>query len=173
MSRSLPILIVASFLSIGLMSCNDSGGNTGTASGKKLINPTKDIPFRKDGNLAFTREDGSVIKEIELEIADTDSLRERGLMQRSSIGDSQGMLFVFDRPSMQSFWMANTPLSLDFFFFNQDGSIVNIEKYVKPMSTEHTVSTGPARYVLEVESGFIDRNGITEADKITWNRLEE
>jgi len=163
-------LVLSLLFCFFLTSCDNKPADSKNKNTTKLENPTQNIPFREDGKLEFKRADGSLIKTIDLEIADTDSLRERGLMQRSSIGDNQGMLFIFDQANIQNFWMANTPLSLDFFFFNDDGSIVNIVKYVRPMSTENTSSTGPAKYVLEVGAGFIDRNGITEADLITWTR---
>lgn len=162
--------LLSLLICLTVTSCDEKASDSNNSTKTKLENPTQNIPFRIDGKLEFKRADGSLIKTIDLEIADTDSLRERGLMQRASIGDDQGMLFVFDRADIQNFWMANTPLSLDFFFFNEGGSIVNIVKYVRPMSTENTSSTGPAQYVLEVAAGFIDQNGITEADLITWSR---
>jgi hypothetical protein len=131
-------------------------------------NPATEIPFTKHGELDFVRSDGSIITSIAIEIADTDSTRERGLMQRSSLPENSGMLFIFQQQQQQSFWMANTRISLDMIFAASDSSIVNIEKYVKPMSPENTRSDGPARFVIEVPAGFADTYGLTESDHVTW-----
>ena len=109
---------------------------------------------------------------IDIEIAETDSSRERGLMQRTSLPDQSGMFFIFDREEPQEFWMANTPLSLDIFFVNADSQIVNIARYTKPYSSEHGPSIDPAMYVVETEAGFADTYGITESDQVRWTRAE-
>jgi len=131
---------------------------------------TPDIPFTVEGSLSFERSDGTPITQIGIEIADDDSTRTRGLMQRASIPDSLGMLFIFDRQESRSFWMANTPHSLDILFINLDREIVDIAKYTRPFSPEPITSRAPAIYVLEVKAGFTDRWGITETDRISWTR---
>ena len=72
------------------------------------------IPFRSDGTLRFTRGEEELLT-IDIEIADTDSAIVRGLMQRTSLPDRSGMLFLMPSEEPQSFWMANTPLALDLF----------------------------------------------------------
>ena len=131
-----------------------------------------DIPFRPDGVLEFLRPDGSRITAIAIEIAETDSARARGLMQRRSLPARGGMLFLFDDVEPRSFWMRNTPLPLDILFVGPDGDIVNIAERTRPFSDERIESTGPARYVLEVRSGFADRHGITDSTRIRWQRTE-
>lgn len=125
------------------------------------------IPFRKDGTLDFLR-DGEVFLSIDIEIADTDSSRQRGLMQRQSLPDLGGMLFLFDIEEMQSFWMANTPLALDLIFVNADSTIIDIDKYTKPLSPESIASDGPAQFVIEVQAGFSDTYGLIETDRVRW-----
>ncbi len=129
-----------------------------------------DIPFTVEGSLSFERSDGAQITQIGIEIADDDSTRTRGLMQRANIPDSLGMLFIFDRQESRSFWMANTPHSLDILFINLDRQIVDIAKYTRPFSPEAITSRAPAIYVLEVKAGFTDSWGITETDRISWTR---
>ncbi len=129
----------------------------------------RSIPFREDGQLAFVR-DGDTLVTIAIEIAETDSARQRGLMERTHLPDRSGMLFIFEREEMQGFWMANTPLSLDIIFVNGDSQIVSIAKYTRPYSTETIASRYPARFVVEVPAGFADTYGLLEGDRIRWRR---
>ncbi|SHK12011.1 DUF192 domain-containing protein [Rhodothermus profundi] len=130
------------------------------------------IPFREDGQLAFVR-NGDTLVTIAIEIAETDSARQRGLMGRTHLPERSGMLFIFEREEMQGFWMANTPLSLDIIFVNEDSQIVSIAKYTRPYSTETISSQFPARFVVEVPAGFADTYGVLEGDRIRWRRHEQ
>jgi len=110
---------------------------------------------------------------IDLEIADTDSARERGMMQRTGFpNDRSGMLFPFDEEQPQSFWMSNTPVALDIVFVDADSQIVNIAKYTTPFSNERYESGAPAQYVVEVPAGFADSHGLLEGDRIRWRRVK-
>lgn len=128
-----------------------------------------EIPFRKDGTLTFVR-NGADVLTIDVEIAESDSARERGLMQRRSLPEKSGMLFVFEEERPQSFWMGNTPLGLDLIFVNADSEIVDVDKYNRPYDPSSIVSDFPAQYVVEVPAGFSDRHGISESHRIRWER---
>jgi uncharacterized membrane protein (UPF0127 family) len=130
------------------------------------------IPFTEEGTLTFKRADGSEITTIRIEIADDDSTRTRGLMQRKSLPSDGGMLFIFPNETVRSFWMANTPLSLDMMFASRSGEIVDIAKYTKPQSPQNVTSSAPATYVVEVQAGFSDTWGISETDVIEWSAHE-
>ena len=123
--------------------------------------------FREDGHLTFLRDDRDII-EIAIEIADNDETRTRGLMQRESLPERSGMLFIFDDEAPRSFWMANTPLSLDILFVASDSTIVTVRKYTRPMSPQSVTSTAPAQYVVEVPAGFSDMHGIVEGDRVEF-----
>jgi len=82
-----------------------------------------------------------------------------GLMHRQALAANEGMLFVFDRPQQQCFWMKNTPLPLSAAFLADDGSIVNIEK-MQPDSEDLHCSTKPVRFVLEMNQGWFAKHGI-------------
>lgn len=133
--------------------------------------PPPQIPFEAEGELVFYRS-GAPVDTIQIEIADTDSARVRGLMQREGLPPQTGMLFVFDVEEPQSFWMANTPLSLDMFFVDADSEIVSIKKYTRPLSPESVVSDAPARFVIETPAGYADSRGITEGVRVAWERFE-
>ncbi len=125
--------------------------------------------FVREGTLAFVR-GADTLATIAIEIADTDSARTRGLMERTSLPEMSGMLFVFERAEPQSFWMSNTPLSLDILFVGADSQIVRVAKYTTPYSTEMIRSEAPAQFVVEVPAGFADRYGIVVGGQIIWER---
>lgn len=125
------------------------------------------IPFRIDGQLSFVRGD-RVLKTIDIEVADTDSTRGRGLMERREIPPDTGMLFVFDTAAPQSFYMASTPKSLDIQFYGPDSTLLNIAEDTTPFSFDPVPSNGPAQFVVEVPAGYSRRIGLVPGDRITW-----
>lgn len=129
--------------------------------------------FTKEGTLSFVRPDGSVLRTIDIEIAETNDERRRGLMFRRSMGYDRGMLFIFDEEDEQTFIMKNTPMSLDMIFVDADSQVVNIAKRTAPMSDERYSSTAPAQFVVEVRAGFANRFGITpDSTRIRWDRID-
>lgn len=134
--------------------------------------PTKVGPqFRKEGTLQFlSTAEGKQIQEIEIEIADDDLSRERGLMWRKHMEPNQGMLFIMQEEDMLAFWMLNTYISLDLLFVNHDMRIVTIRNDVQPQRLDRIPSTEPAKYVVEVNGGFCARHGIKVGDLIKFNR---
>ncbi len=127
------------------------------------------IPFRSDGTLTISRDD-EVYLTLDIEIADTDSTRNRGLMQRDGLPEDSGMWFIFPEETEQGFWMANTRIALDLIFVRSDGTVQHIAKYIQPMNTDTVPSNGPSQYVLEVEAGYSDSMGIIEGDVIAFER---
>jgi uncharacterized membrane protein (UPF0127 family) len=104
---------------------------------------------------------GQVIFEgntIKVEIADQPDERRRGLMNRESLLEDNGMLFIFDDDGIYSFWMKNVKFSIDIIWINSEGTVVHIEKNVPTCEIicPSYTSQEKARYVLEVESGYTD-----------------
>ena len=106
---------------------------------------------------------------LEVQIADTEPRRVRGLMFQDQLPYNQGMIFVFEQPGLYSLWMLNMQFSLDMIWFDQDGKVVHIEKDIPPCKTpleiaacQSIVPDNDAVYVLEVTSGFVDQNNITK-----------
>jgi uncharacterized membrane protein (UPF0127 family) len=104
--------------------------------------------------------------QIEAQVAATPRQREIGLMFRKEMPQQEGMLFVFDQPAPQCFWMKNTLLPLTAAFVADDGRIVNLED-MKPQSTDNHCSTEPVRYVLEMNQGWFARKNIKAGSKLT------
>ncbi len=125
--------------------------------------------FQKEGELSFIgSSSGQALAKIDVEIADNDMERGFGLMYRRSMGENQGMLFLFDNNEPQSFWMKNTLIPLDILFIGEDFTINTIHKSTKPLSEASLPSKENSKYVVEVIGGFTDKHGIKEGDKIQW-----
>jgi uncharacterized membrane protein (UPF0127 family) len=110
---------------------------------------------------------------FDIEIADTESARERGLMFRDSMPASHGMLFLFEQPAVQTFWMKNTHIPLDILYFDQNYKLVSAQQRVPPCRSEPCVvypSTGPAQYVLELNAGMADKLGVKPGDELKVTR---
>ena len=113
-------------------------------------------------------------KILEVQIADTDSLRVRGLMFQDELPYNEGMLFVFDESGTRPMWMLNMQFNLDVIWFDENANVVAIEKNVPQCITtvevvacrENGVSGDNAKYVLEVTAGFVDKFNITENSKM-------
>jgi len=128
--------------------------------------------FKKQGELTFTKASGEPIITIDIEIADTDEKREIGLMGRPTLGENEGMLFVFDNEHYASFWMKNTIIPLDMIFINKYGIIVTIHQNTTPFSEQSYTATAPTLLVLEVNAGFTEQHNINVGDKIDWHRIQ-
>jgi hypothetical protein len=127
--------------------------------------------IRPDGSVEMLRPDGSVAATLVVEIVESPEDRARGLMGRVLPDHLAGMLFIFESAQPQRFWMRNTPSSLDMFFIDAGGKIVNIAAYTTPMSDQLYSSAGPAQYVVEAKAGFADRFGIRTGYSVRWKRL--
>jgi len=102
------------------------------------------------------------------ELALTPAERARGLMFREELGENEGMFFLFFRPQFLSFWMRNTPLSLDIIFIGPDRRILNIAAYTVPYSLDSIPSVAPGIAVLELRGGRAAELGIAPGDLVEW-----
>ncbi|NOV30813.1 DUF192 domain-containing protein [Methylomonas sp. ZR1] len=96
-------------------------------------------------------------------IAANESEREQGLMFRQTLAEDQGMLFVYPDQTHRAVWMKNTLLALDVVFLAGGGQIVGLLKDLQPCAKDPCRiydSKVPARYILELPAGFIDKHAI-------------
>lgn len=99
---------------------------------------------------------------VNVEIADSEAERAKGLMFRESLPDNSGMLFVFADESKYGFWMKNMNFPLDIIWVGRDKKVIDISRNVSPCgsSCEGVVPREKAMYVLEANAGFIEANQI-------------
>lgn len=105
---------------------------------------------------------------FKVELADTPEAQARGLMFRTELGDFEGMIFPSAAPEPRSFWMKNTPLSLDIIFVGPDGRITNIAANTTPYSLDSVRSSGLASAVLELRAGRAAALGIVPGDRVSY-----
>ena len=96
---------------------------------------------------------------LDVQVAQTPQERQIGLMFRKEMPQHEGMLFVFEQPAPQCFWMRNTLIPLTAAFLADDGTIVNLAD-MKPQSDDSHCSAKPVRYVLEMNQGWFAKRNI-------------
>ncbi|WP_084153776.1 DUF192 domain-containing protein [Simplicispira psychrophila] len=102
---------------------------------------------------------------IDAQVAQSPQERQTGLMYRQKMPQQEGMLFVFEQPATQCFWMKNTLLPLTAAFVADDGTIVNLVD-MQPQSTDSHCSAQPVRYVLEMNQGWFAKKGLKPGAKL-------
>jgi uncharacterized protein len=111
---------------------------------------------------------------LNVQIAETDAQRARGLMFQDQLPYDQGMIFVVDNEQVIPIWMLNMQFPLDVIWFDSNGNVVHIAKYLQPcQSALETVTCAvdnggdkPAKYVLETTAGFVSKFNITASSKL-------
>ena len=132
-----------------------------------LTIPTDAKMEQADFPVGMIRVDDTI---FEVQIADTQPLRSRGLMFQEQLPSDEGMLFVFEKPGFHSFWMLNMQFPLDMIWFDSDGKVVYIAYDVQPcksaLETATCTKTNPdtdnAQYVLEITAGLVEEYGFDE-----------
>lgn len=121
-------------------------------------NPNTVIDFGAPEDLVVETEEGDY--PLSVLMADEDDERSRGLMFRSELSDSEGMLFDYGQPQPISMWMRNTEIPLDIIYINSDGEIVKIIANAQPMSLRSLPSEFQVQAALEVRGGLSLEQGI-------------
>lgn len=103
---------------------------------------------------------------IHAQVAANPQERAVGLMFRTEMPVNEGMLFAFDQPAEQCFWMKNTLLPLTAAFVADDGTIVNLAD-MQPQSLVSHCSTRPVRFVLEMNKGWFDKRGLKAGSRLS------
>jgi uncharacterized protein len=102
---------------------------------------------------------------VQVQIADTPEERQTGLMGRSALAEDAGMLFVYDREQVLSFWMKDTLIPLSIAYLDVEGRIVDIQD-MQPLDETSHPSAEPAQYALEVNQGFFEGRGVMVGDMV-------
>lgn len=119
------------------------------------------------GNEAWVELKG---KRFNVEIADEEPERQRGLMFRDEMPADDGMFFIHDELAPQAYWMKNTKIPLDILYFDDSLRLVSAQQRVPPCSMGDRCppfpSEGPARYVLELNAGLAEQLGVKPGDQL-------
>ena len=104
-----------------------------------------------------------------VELAMTPEEREKGLMFRKNLDSDKGMLFIFDKEGKHGFWMKNTLIPLDIIWINNDREVVFINEKTQPCKENDCPIIKPtkdAKYVLEINEGLSEKNGLSVGNKV-------
>lgn len=113
---------------------------------------------------------GGRVHKFRVEVARTDDQQTRGLMYRDRLAGERGMIFPFAVPRPASFWMRNTPNSLDLIFIGTNGRIESIAADAVPLSEAPLASQGLVASVLEIRGGRAAELGLKPGDRVEWGR---
>ena len=166
------MLATAALMVAGLAACSPGeGASAQTQAPPAPAAPTSSARHPVSGleviDLIVVRGDKRLPFKVEL--AATPQAQSRGLMFRTELGDNEGMIFPSDVPEPRSFWMKNTPLSLDIIFIGPDGRITNIAAGTVPYSLDPVPSKGLASAVLELRAGRAKELGIVPGDQVIYS----
>jgi len=129
-------------------------------------------PQREQAPPAASSAEGVLIKvagnPVWVQVSETPRERERGLMFTDRLPPDEGMLFVFEREQILSFWMKNTPLPLSVAFIDREGRILEI-KHMQPLDEETAhASSQPALYALEMNADWFEKHGVRVGDRVEF-----
>lgn len=155
-------LLLGSLIVLGAGGCKEEA--------KTSLN-TEAVAFKREGLLQLYRgQSDTLLREVVIEIAQTEYETQTGLMYRKKMEEGAGMLFIFPEASMHSFYMKNTHIALDILFIRSDLTVANIARSARPLDETSIPSAGPVQYVLELNAGMCDRWGIAPGDRIEFRR---
>ena len=114
-------------------------------------------------------------KQLKVRLARSPAQKTRGLMDTPPVSATklkrdEGMLFVYNKEDILSFWMKNTSIPLEIAFIGANGEINQIET-LKPYNQNAVKSLKPAQYALEVNKGWFNNNQIKVGDKVVLPNL--
>lgn len=161
--------LTAGVMALGLLAACSPGESASVRAETPAAAETARHPVSGLKVIDLVVERGTTKLPFKVELADTPEAQARGLMFREKLGDNEGMIFPSKAPEPRSFWMKNTPLSLDIIFIGTDGRITNIAANTVPYSLESVPSAGFAIGVLELRAGRAAELGIVPGDRVSWN----
>ncbi|HYN36554.1 MAG TPA: DUF192 domain-containing protein [Actinomycetota bacterium] len=155
------LLVALTLVALGASGCNSYGKEGSAAAPSPSLNPATAM---------IDTDDGIVL--VNTEVADSPEERAVGLMNRESLGEDEGMMFLFFEENRGGFWMKDTLIPLSIAFFDRDGTILSILD-MKPCRRDPCKSYDPGvPYwgALEVNQGAYDEWGVEVGDRIRSNQ---
>ena len=92
----------------------------------------------------------------------------KGLMNRKSLSQDSGMLFIFPNEQIRTFWMKDTLIPLDMIFLDKQKKIVGIVYNAIPQTLDIKTVDKPAQYVLEINAGQALMNNLKIGATAKW-----
>lgn len=109
-----------------------------------------------------------------VEIAATPDSRAQGLMYRESLVSGRGMLFLFPKPSVESFWMKNCNFPIDIVWMGPDRKVIFVSAHTPPCREEPCPTYGPnspSLYVLEIPDGAAAKEKTIVGSTLRFDRV--
>ena len=146
-----------------------SGAGPLTGCSKSVRKPATPAPVRAPRaaylpSMIFETARGDL--QVKVEVAANQEARVKGLQHRRKLEEGRGMLFIFPRQEIQSFWMKNTHIALDMIFIDRSLTVVGIVENAEPMTLTPRVVKAPSLLVLEVPAYFSRQVGIIKGVKV-------
>lgn len=160
LNRALLILVLAAALAVGVFILRTRG---------PLLSELKKEHTAAVPVVQTSMSDAFVLKDAlpELEFADTDKERIRGLSGREQISLKAGLFFIFDHSDMYGIWMKDMEFAIDIIWLDDNGSVVGVQEGAIPESFPTVFyPDAPARYVLETNAGFAQTHALAKGDSV-------
>jgi len=172
--------VVMAALLLALCGCASSHAQSSRSSPHQATNPATAPATQRPtavqqgvaGSLPaaiFTAADGQQVL-LYVEIADTEPLRELGLMNRPSMPDDQGMAFLWTESVTESFWMKDALIPLSIAFIDSNGQIVDIQEMQAETLDPH-IPAAPYQVAIEANAGWYSRNGLEVGDMVDLSQV--
>ncbi len=179
MSRLAPMVFVPMLLAASCSSGAGSGthvdpGTGGTGQDHDPVQPPHVDPGHRppaDGPRVVLEPPGHDPVTVRVEVANTDPIRQRGLMYRETLEADAGMIFLFDHSEHLVFWMHNTLVPLDMIFITAEMRVLGVVENATPQTDDGREVAGESKYVLEVNAGFARRNGIAAGTLVRFQGI--
>jgi uncharacterized membrane protein (UPF0127 family) len=156
---------VVAFVPLVLAACTPAQRSSdGATAGAPAASDARPAP--SSASVVIATPGGPVRFSVELAV--TDAERRQGLMFRERLEEDSGMLFLFEKEQVQSFWMKNTRIPLDMIFIDESGTIAGIVENAEPLTLVSRSVGKPSRYVLEVSGGTSRRLGLAAGEKVRF-----
>ena len=162
--RTVFSLLGAMALTIGALSASSVMAQTTTTSPKASAQTATARAERVYTPLIFSKAEKDIT--FQVEVADTDETRAKGLMFRTKMPENEGMIFDFGESRPVYMWMQNTYIPLDMLFLTEEGLVHHIVEETTPLSRSLIGSGGAVRYVLEVKAGTVKRHQLKKGDQV-------
>ena len=110
---------------------------------------------------------------VQVQIAALPDEMQKGLMFRKTMGEDEGMLFVFTVPQAQGFWMRNTTLPLDIGYFDATGELKEFYP-MYPLDEKTVLSRSRSiQFCLEMNQGWYGRSGVKAGARLDLQAVAE